>query len=931
MKFEINKALLAGIMALVLLIVGSAALVYWNTRQLDDDAAWVAHTHEMLRLTSNVLVTVLQADASQTDFLLTGKEEFLQSYNPAFVRLDNILKELKDKTSDNPGQQQRLAALEQMVAGYRTWLQDGIDRRRKWLPISPEEEEQLAMSLKDGKRQMKAIHDLVANLEREERALLREREMKFRAAYSIAVKSLALATVVCLLMITTLLCLLQRSHVSQKKVDERILQANASLTDRVEIRTMELRRTTEALSQADIDLSGSEELLQQSQERSQELTAHIQQVLWMIDARAARVLYVSPGYEQMWGRSCQSLLDNSLSHLFEVGIHPLDQEMMRREDAAMYKTGHIDAEFRVLRPDGSLRWVWSRGYPVMDKDQLVRIVGVVEDITEKRRLATEREALLARLQLHIERMPLAYILFDADFRIKDWNSTAERIFGYTRDEMLGTGPPYEKYVPSSCWPEGEETRKRIRRGDMEAHSINENLTKDGRTITCQWSNTPLMDDAGTFVGLLCLAQDITERKSLEDQFRQAQKMEAVGQLAAGVAHDFNNLLTVILGYSELFLSKLPSNCDADRAAREPMVQIRRAGERAAGLTRQLLAFGRKQILAPVVLDLNALVTETEKLLQRLIGANTELTCNLQPGLGRVKADPGQVEQVIMNLVINARDAMPTGGRLTLQTSNIVLSESLARRHCGQNASHTDCNFTLLAVTDTGTGMDEATKAHIFEPFFTTKEVGKGTGLGLATVFGIVKQSGGFIEVESTAGSGSSFRIYLPQIDEAVRLKETNHDLSMPRGKETILLVEDQDGVRDLARVILEECGYKVLSTQNGGEAVRVCYEFVDVIELLFTDVVMPKMSGRQLTDLLVPFRPNMKVLYMSGYTDDTMVRHGIQDVGMNFLAKPFTPLALTRKVREVLDGANQKAPASDSRPEVGSEKSDPIAELITGR
>ncbi len=432
---------------------------------------------------------------------------------------------------------------------------------------------------------------------------------------------------------------------------------------------------------------------------------------------------------------------------------------------------------------------------------------------------------------------------------------------------------------------------------MHAHSVLENLTKDGRKITCEWFNTPILNDNGQFEGFLSLAQDVTERKLLEEQLRQSQKMEAVGQLAAGVAHDFNNLLTVVLGYSGIFLDSLP----ADDPGREPMEQIRNAGERAARLTRQLLAFGRKQILAPVVLDLNSLMTETEKMLRCLIGADIELSTILQPGLGRVKVDPGQVEQVIMNLVVNARDAMPTGGCLTIQTHNTVLSALQVRHYPDLPPGP----YTLLAVSDTGTGMDEATQARIFEPFFTTKEVGKGTGLGLATVFGIVKQSGGFIEVVSALGSGSTFRIYLPQIPVETRLKESGQGLvKMPRGVETILLVEDEGPLRELAKLVLETSGYKVLSARDGVEAVQICQEYANVIHLLFTDVVMPKMSGRQLTDLLTPTRPNMKVLYMSGYTDDTMVRHGILDAGTNLLSKPFTPVALVQKVREVLDGTN---------------------------
>jgi CheY-like chemotaxis protein len=292
------------------------------------------------------------------------------------------------------------------------------------------------------------------------------------------------------------------------------------------------------------------------------------------------------------------------------------------------------------------------------------------------------------------------------------------------------------------------------------------------------------------------------------------------------------------------------------------------------------------------------------MLRRLIGADIDLTTSLQADLGCVKVDPGQFEQIVINLVVNARDAMPTGGRLSIQTANVVLTKSQIQQQVGLIPGA----YTLLAVSDTGSGMDEATKARIFEPFFTTKEIGKGTGLGLATVFGIVKQSGGFIEVASALGTGSTFRIFFPQIGDPIRPRENHRNLvRMPKGTETILLVEDEDGLRELAQMVLESSGYKILSTSGGGEAVRVGCEYADPIHLLVTDVVMPKMSGRQVADLLTPGRPDMKVLFMSGYTDDTMVRHGIQDAGANFLSKPFTPVALAQKVREVLDGTPAKA------------------------
>ena len=557
--------------------------------------------------------------------------------------------------------------------------------------------------------------------------------------------------------------------------------------------------------------SSSDKRLGESEERFRELTAHIHQVLWMIDAKESKALYISPAYETIWGRSIQSLLDSRESYI--DGVHPLDQEMMRRVDAAMYKSGHIDVECRILRPDGSVRWVWIRGYPIREKGQVVRIAGVVEDITEKRRLAAEREKLLARLQLHIERMPLAYVLFDADSRIIDWNSTAERMFGYTKKEMLGTEPPYEKFVPRSFWEKETEFLARIRSGDMEAHSIIENLTKAGRTITCHWFNTPLHDDNGQFVGFLSLAQDITEQKSLEAKFQQAQKMEAFGQLAGGVAHDFNNLLTVISGYSELLLEMLP----ASDPKRESVKAICEAGERAGGLTRQLLAFSRRAVLETKVLDLNEVVKETQKLLRRMIGEDMLLTAVLDPHISQVNADPGLLGQVLMNLAINARDAMPRGGKLTIETSNIRLDEAYA-------ASHPDCipgRYVRLAVSDNGSGMTPEVKAHIFEPFFTTKGPGKGTGLGLATVYGIIKQSGGNIDLYSEPGLGTTFKIYLPAVDDELQPSVYGQNETVVKGgPETILVIEDEDAVRTIAMLALQMQGYTVLHAENGRRALR---------------------------------------------------------------------------------------------------------------
>ena len=367
-----------------------------------------------------------------------------------------------------------------------------------------------------------------------------------------------------------------------------------------------------------------------------------------------------------------------------------------------------------------------------------------------------------------------------------------------------------------------------------------------------------------------------------------------------MAHDFNNLVTIIIGYSQLLLDRLGS----DARLRGHINEVLNAGNRAASLTRQLLAFSRQQVLELRVLDLNTIVANMDKMLRRLISEDIELATHLEPDLGRVKADPGQVEQVIMNLAVNARDAIPQGGHLTLETANVDLDEGYARSHATVLPGH----YVMLAVNDSGIGMDAEMQAHIFEPFFTTKEKGKGTGLGLATVYGIVKQSGGHIWLYSELGHGTTFKVYLPRVEETARPEGAiSPGVPLPGGSETILLVEDEEGVRDLAGRILELKGYKVVTALNPTEAVQVCERHEGPIHLLLTDVVMPTMSGRKLAEHLAFLRPGLEVLYMSGYTDNAIVSHGILEESTPFLQKPFTPDALARKVREVLDAPRQAA------------------------
>src|SRR5213079_1806540 len=418
--------------------------------------------------------------------------------------------------------------------------------------------------------------------------------------------------------------------------------------------------------------------------------------------------------------------------------------------------------------------------------------------------------------------------------------------------------------------------------------------RDGRLLTVQLSVRAVRNAAGRVEYYETFVRDVTDQRRLQQQVLQSQKLEAVGRLAGGVAHDFNNLLTVITSYSDLVLEGLAPG----DAKRDDLEQVRKAADGAAALTRQLLAFSRQQVVEPRVVSLNTVVEGLQKILRRVIGEDIELAITLSPDLESVRADVGQLEQVLMNLVVNARDAMPTGGRLTVETANVEHDPEYAR----DREAAAVRRFAMLAVTDTGCGMDEATKARIFEPFFTTKETGKGTGLGLATVYGVVKQSGGDIWVYSEPGQGTSFKVYLPRVTEAPEPTRPGPAAAAPlRGSETVLLVEDDEMVRTLTRRMLEARGYTVLSASRGEDALGVVERHDGPIDLLVTDVVMPGMSGRAVAQRLLELRPGLKVLYLSGYTDDAIVRHGMLEPGIAFLQKPFSADALARKVREVLD------------------------------
>src|SRR5271154_1219252 len=474
-----------------------------------------------------------------------------------------------------------------------------------------------------------------------------------------------------------------------------------------------------------------------------------------------------------------------------------------------------------------------------------------------------------------------------------YNSPAcARVLGYSNEELESTSF-FEQVHP--------DDRQLAEQAAKEATSGSEGRTvqyrmrhKDGSWHVIESGASAILNAQGEVEKLVVVKRDVSERRKLEEQFRQAQKMEAVGRLSGGVAHDFNNLLGVIIGYAEF----LQESLDPENTLRSSVDEILKAGKRAASLTRQLLAFSRQQVLDPKVLDLNGVVSDMEKLLRRLIGEDIELTTRLVPELAHLKADQGQLEQVLMNLVVNARDAMPQGGKLVIETQNMVMDQAFVRRYPYPVQPGP---YVLLTVTDSGIGMDAETKARAFEPFFTTKEKGKGTGLGLSTVYGVVKQSGGYIDIYSAPGAGTTFKIYLPRVDEAIQAELPSRAATSFTGKETILLAEDETSLRTLTRNTLELCGYKVLEAKDGVEALEVANAHDGTIDLLLTDMVMPGMGGRALAQELTRRRPEVRLAYMSGYTGQAVGSQGPIDPGSVFLLKPFTREMLTRKIREALD------------------------------
>ncbi|RMD92530.1 MAG: PAS domain S-box protein [Calditrichaeota bacterium] len=597
--------------------------------------------------------------------------------------------------------------------------------------------------------------------------------------------------------------------------------------------------------------------------------------------------FINKRFTEIFGYTLEECNTPEFNFLNLIAPESLESIKQRMEDFARGKKLPDLYEFVALNKQGQRVYCEASVSYVKYKEGHAT-QGVIRDITRRKEVELE----IKKLSQAVEQNPVSIMILDAQGKVEYVNQTFIEKLGYQEDEIIGKKPTflYEEVVDEEKYQDfyNHIEQRKVWQAEIPIKK------KDGTIIFSKTLVSPVFDQHGNVINFLNMSEDITHQKQLEEQFLQSQKMEAIGRLAGGVAHDFNNLLTVINGYSELLLHKL----SPENPLFEPIVQIKEAGRRAASLTSQLLAFSRKQIMQPKILDLNLVIKDMAKMLNRLIGEDINLTILYDETLGLIKADPGQIEQVIMNLVVNARDAMPEGGQLTVKLSNTYLDKNYVNVFSDLNEGW----YAEIDITDTGVGMSKEVLSHIFEPFFSTKEKGKGTGLGLATVYGIVKQSGGHIRVYSEVGQGTTFKIYFPIVNEEEIAEESETRLRKNlEGNETILVAEDESSVRELILAGLGNYGYKILTAKNLNEAVKLFEENEKEIDFLLTDVVMPGGSGAELANILKKKKEDLKILFMSGYTDDNIVQRGILPEDVNFIQKPFTVQDLAAQIRQIID------------------------------
>ena len=890
MKLSVEARLVVAFSVAAAIVVGMALYTYRYLEATVEAGKRVHRSQLVLKNINEAQSDVRNAVRASREYLLLGDATYLDIIRASSEEAERDLQEIAELTADNPGQQKRIAEWKEHAATRLAFLQETTQvYKEKGFDAARER-----IRTRHGEAEMVAAERIGDEMEAAEQSQLRQDEQIARARYERLRQLIALVVLSIVFLLGWTLLRTKRDLAEQERTRNQIQDAAA--------------RMRGLLEAAPVGVLGVNE----------------EGLIVLANAMAAKVFGYEPA--ELLRQPLEMLLPAALR-----GFHKVHRAGYA-QNARMRRMGVKGQLLRGQRKDGT-EFHSEVGLSSISTSEGPLYMAIVQDITERIRMEEDLrqakegleqrveqrtaelhranqslmqqmlenqrtlEALRGsqqRISLHLQQTPLGAIEWDAEGRVTEWNPAAEKIFGFSREEMLGK--PSAALLPPTLHEAVSKIHKEMIDHRRTTLSNNVNITKSGRSIFCEWHNTPLENAQGQVMGIASLVSDVTEYKKLEDQFRQSQKMEAVGQLAGGVAHDFNNLLNVILGYSDILLDDLPGG-DPQRLKIE---QIKNAGQRATMLTKQLLAFSRKQVLEPRVLSLNAVLLGMDHMLRRVINESIEMRTYGQPALGSVKVDPGQIEQVILNLVINARDAMPGGGRLTLETTNVTLDEA----YCQQHAEAAPGEYVVLGVTDTGIGMDPATQAHIFEPFFTTKDQGKGTGLGLSTVYGIVKQSNGFIGLYSEPGKGTTFKIYFPRVNESpspvLGSAATSGRKAEPQGQGVLLLAEDDEALRLLSYQFLTAKDYTVLPAASGTEALYIAERHRGPIELLITDVVLPGLNGPALAAKLTELRPQTRCLYVSGYTENAIVHGGTLDAGVEFLNKPYKMADLAEKIREIL-------------------------------
>jgi PAS domain S-box-containing protein len=896
-------------MALVVaiaILVGVGAMADATIREVLATTRLLDHTRVVKDALDGLESSLARAAVQRRNFTLTRDERFAQSAVEAATRTRFYTRQLRELTADNPAQQRRLDEIDAILQGGQERLAGALETVRKTgFDLGRE-----GQAVRDAQDRVDRLGEVRLEMVDEEMRLIEHR----RAA---TLHNILRARVVAVSGAVTSFALLWLAWRSlRREVRLRVQSELAARTSATRLAT-----TLQSIGDGVI---------------ATDLAGRVEQI--------NSVACALTGYRD------EEAIGQPFSTVFRIvneltrapAVNPIDRVLA--EGVVVGLANHT----ALIAKDGTERSIADSAAPIRDPGgAILGVVLVFRDMSTER-IAERKLAEAHRfLDSLVEHAPMMLFVKDAaELRFRRFNRAGERLLGKGRDELLGKDD-FELF-PAEQARQFQAKDREVLAGKTMIDIPEEPIdTPSGQ----RWLHTqkiPILDEQGHARFLMGISEDITERRQqaarlqdenlelelrvarrtfeltaangalqremaeriqaeaallrTEEQLRQAQKMESLGRLAGGIAHDFNNLLSVILGYIDLWENAPPGAAPAV----DEIAEVAVAGRRAADLTRQLLAFSRQQVLEPVRLDLNERIGGLEKMLRRLIGEDVDLQFKPDPALARVKVDPGQVEQVIVNLVVNARDAMPEGGQLTIETANVELDEEYAREHVGV----TPGPFVMVAVSDTGLGMEASTRARIFEPFFTTKARGKGTGLGLSTVLGIVQQSEGSVWVYSELGKGTTIKIYLPVDVSPAEISRVRLGPRTTRGTETILLVEDETAVRSVARTILQRGGYEVIEASNGAEALEQCRRSDRGIDLLLTDVIMPAMSGRELVEKAMALRPNLRVLFMSGYTDDTVVRHGVLEAGVAFLQKPITPERLATKVREVLD-LNEVQPRRD--------------------